>query len=252
MINRNSELFDLIEAYLENRLEDSALQEFKDRLKTDSDFSEEVEKHRMLHKAMTDDEALQFRKKLIRFENSESNTAMRKTGTFKIGWKVAAIIAVIVGLGIFYFYQNTSSTTPRFENYFKPYPLEDTVRGIQNENFKSALDAYDQGKYDTAIPLLKELIAKMPDADELRLYLGCSYLKMDLTQKALSEFNILTENATYGEQAKWYSAMSYLKLNQKDKTIALLEEIIAFNGIYKSDAIDLYENLRKELNPDDF
>jgi len=252
MSKRTPELFDLIEGYLGNRLNDTVKREFEERFKNEPDLREELEKHRQLHEAMLDQDAMHFRKKLITIENEELETENPNERQFNFNWKIAAAITVILGLSMFFIFQNTSSEKPLFETYFTAYPLEDTVRGNQKEELQLALQAYNQKDYKKAVTFLESLTKSMPEAHQLKMYLGSAYLKLGQPKKALSEFKSLTNNATYGEQAKWYMAMTYLKMQQNDKVIALLDEIIAFDGIYKGDAMNLYEKLKKQLNPDDF
>ncbi|MEX0275120.1 MAG: tetratricopeptide repeat protein [Flavobacteriaceae bacterium] len=252
MSKRNPELFDLIEGYLNDRLNDTAKREFEERLAADVDLREEVEKHRELHQAMLDEDAIRFRKKLIRIENEEPNIQYPKEKRFVFNWRIAAVIAMVLGLGLFFAYLNTTSEKSLFESHFSVYPLEDTVRGNQQEDLQSAFETYGQEDFETAASRLETVVDKMPDAHELRLYLGSAYLKIGQPQKALSEFESLTNSTSYAEQAKWYKALTYLKMKQNDKVIALLDDIIAFDGIYKNDAMNLYENLNKQLNPDDF
>ena len=132
------------------------------------------------------------------------------------------------------------------------YPLEDAVRGGQDESMKVAFEAYSKQDYAKAIPILENLVAKMPDKHDLKMYLGSSYLKSGAVGQAIREFEKLTAIETYSEQAKWYLALCYLKANENDRVTTLLEDIIVFDGIYRNDAKNLYEEILMQSNPDDF
>lgn len=251
MSKRSPELFDLIEDYLRNELDDVSQKKFKKRLETDTDFRKEFEKHKQLHQTLLDQDSIMFRKKLMRIENENSDSVNSKESRFTFNWKIAAMIFVLLGLGLFFLFQNKSSEKSLFEKYYTVYPVEDTFRGNQEKDLQLSLRAYGRGDYKEAEILLNGLIDKRPEADELKIYLGCTYLELTQPEKALSEFESLIDSVTYSEQANWYKALTYLKMNQSAKVISLLEDIIAFDGIYKNDAMNLYSNLKKEKDPDD-
>jgi tetratricopeptide (TPR) repeat protein len=252
MSKRSPELFDLIEAYLSNQLDALAKADFEKKLLIDADFRDEVEKHQLLHKAMLDRDALEFRKKLINIENGAQDTTHKVKKRFNFNWKIAATILSIVGITMFFVFQNIGKDTTLFEQYFSVYPIEDTFRGDQNENLKAALQKYADGKYREAVLILEKLVVEMPDNYELKMYLGNAYLTSGKPNEALSEFKLLTTNTAYSEKAKWYMALCYLKNNEYKNTKLLLKEIIAYDGIYKKQARNLYEDLQTKLNTNDF
>ena len=84
------------------------------------------------------------------------------------------------------------------------------------------------------------------------MYLGNAYLKIGEVSKALSEFQQLTNEAPYWEQATWYMALCYLKSDENDNAITLSEELIAYGGIHKNKAENLNKELVKQKSPDDF
>lgn len=252
MSSRSPEIFDLIEAYLSNELSAKTKADFEKELIADSELREEVEKHRSMHETMSDIDVLNFRKKLLKAEKEYFEPSMESGKSMAMNWKVAAAILAIIGLSLFGWYQNINQEKSLFEKHFTVYPLEDAVRGGQDESMKVAFEAYSKQDYAKAIPILENLVAKMPDKHDLKMYLGSSYLKSGAVGQAIREFEKLTAIETYSEQAKWYLALCYLKANENDRVTTLLEDIIVFDGIYRNDAKNLYEEILMQSNPDDF
>ncbi|PRX57203.1 tetratricopeptide repeat protein [Flagellimonas meridianipacifica] len=246
------ELFDLIEAYLSDSLDPTSKLEFEESLRRDPGLQEALEKHRTLHESMSNMDAVDFRKKLIKIEGELSDVKTKRLKGSWFNWQVAATVLVIISLGAFFLYQNATQEQLLFDTYFTVYPLDDVVRGNEEAHVKLAYENYAKEDYEGAIPALEKLIAETPGKHHLRMYLGNAYLKQGEVQKALGEFKQLTKVPAYEEQANWYMALCYLKIDDKDKTILLLKDLIAYDGIYKSKAKDLYDDLLKQKSPDDF
>ncbi len=246
------ELFDLIEAYLSDNLDPTSKLEFEESLKSDPDLQETLEKHRILHESMSNMDTIDFRKKLITIENELSDAKTRHLKRSWFNWQVAATVLVLIGLGVFFLNQNATQEQLLFDSYFTVYPLDDVVRGNEEAPITMAYEKYAKKDYAGAIPALEKLIVEKPRKHDLKMYLGNAYLKQGKAQKALGEFKQLTKVPAYGEQANWYMALCYLKIDDNDKAILLLKDLIAYDGIYKSKAKDLYDDLLKQKSPDDF
>jgi Tfp pilus assembly protein PilF len=72
-------------------------------------------------------------------------------------------------------------------------------------------------------------LLQQPDFDrknEAYLYLGISYLLSDQEEMALRSFDSVDRDSKalyYGSQ--WYAALTYLKLNEKEKALKALEAL---------------------------
>ncbi|WP_350291579.1 tetratricopeptide repeat protein [uncultured Croceitalea sp.] len=249
MSKRSPEFFDLIEAYLDNKLNPNDKDDFERKMVVDAKFREEVEKHRLLHEVFTDTDSLEFRKKLIKIESGVQETLSKKEKYSFFNWKIAATVLIMVSLTSLFIFQNFEKDQTLFEKYFTLYPVEDVVRSSQESNVKKAMEEYSSGNYSSAVLEFEKLVTEMPNSYELKVYLGNSYLKNGDSDKALGEFRSLVNTSNYAEIAKWYMALSYLKTNENDKSISLLKEIIAYDGIYKEDAKNLHKDLLKMSNP---
>ena len=246
MKERNPEIFDLIESYLMDKLSSKDRQEFEQRMESDATLKAEVEKHFDLHKSISNADLIDFRKKVMLAEKNYNSSSKSISW-----WKIAASLVVLLGLGILFSILWDDKPAILFDDYYRPYPVEDVFRGEASNSLEQAVDLYTNEDYENAIPAFKKLKEKFPSNYQLTMYLGSCYLGINNPDKALNEFQQLTTIPAYQEHATWYLSLSYLSLGNKAKASSLLQKIVAYDGIYKSDAINLLEDLSKEKSTDD-
>lgn len=242
-MERTPEIFEKIEAYLSQSLPKDELLKFEAEIAKNIELQNEIEKHKSLHEVLGDKDTLAFKEKLtdISKKIKEEKTT---SSFFSAKWKVAATIIVVVGIGSFLWYTSTvqNKALDLYASYYEPFPVEDVTRGESNTKFKQVIKNYNNQEYSEVIIAL-ENIANLKD--EFTLYLGNSYIKTDQEQKAIVQFEKIQKNSKYYENSRWYLALTNLKLGKIKKTISLLEEIIGYNGIYKSSALSLKEALQE-------
>ncbi|EZH71666.1 hypothetical protein ATO12_06815 [Aquimarina atlantica] len=246
-MERTPEIFDKIEGYLSHTLPEEEIIAFEKELAANPELHEEVEKHRALHKTLSDQDTLDFKEKLMQISTTikeEQDTT--STSISAPYWKIAASIAILLGVGmlLWYTYINSfNNTQDLYGAYYEPFPVEDAMRGnTNNEEMQNIVKNYAKGAYDSVAVMLE----KQPNLDnQLRLYLGNSYLNINQEEKAVSSFKDINSNGKYYEVAKWYLSLTYLKLNTPKKSIPLLKEIITYNGAYKDKATKLLKALEK-------
>ncbi|PKV48181.1 hypothetical protein ATE84_0172 [Aquimarina sp. MAR_2010_214] len=245
-MERTPEIFDKIEGYIAHTLPKEEIIAFEKELATNPELQEEVEKHRVLHKTLSDQDTLDFKEKLMKISASikeeQSNSSAPVSSSY---WKIAASIAILFGVGmlLWHTYTNQHNTQDLYGAYYEPFPVEDVMRSNTNTEVQRIIKNYAKGAYDSVAVVLE----KRPNLDnQLQLYLGNSYLNTDQEEKAVSLFKDIKSSGKYYEVAKWYLSLTYLKLNTPKKSIPLLKEIITYNGVYKDKAIRLLEALEKK------
>ncbi len=243
-MERTPEIFDKIERYLNNTLPEDEFINFEKEIAEHPALAEEVEKHRTLHTILSDTDTLIFKEKLgnISARIKEEEKARKSRLIF---WKIAASIAVILGLGSFFWYANTSTHNKNQElylAYYQPFLTEDVTRGDSDATLQHIMQHYANKHYDSVINGLQGY-NNLAKQKRLQLYLGISYLSTNQEKKALSLFQNIQDSSTYHEIALWYQALTYLKLNQSKKTKQLLKQIIQYDGTYKIKATDLLKRM---------
>ncbi|WP_025743416.1 tetratricopeptide repeat protein [Aquimarina pacifica] len=247
-MKRTPEIFDKIEGYLNNTLSENEYADFEKEITANPELAQEVEKHRALHTILGDTDTLAFKEKLVKIstrikeEEVSNNTPSNRFANY---WKIAASIAIILGLGTFFWYTSTSThdkTKELYLAYYQPFPIEDVTRGNTDTTLQHIMQHYSNKSYDSVVTALRGY-ANLANQEPLQLYLGNSYLNTNQEKKALSLFENIPNTSTYNEVATWYIALTHLKLNQPKKTIRLLKKIISYDGTYKTKASNLLKRL---------
>lgn len=251
-MQRTPELFEKIEGYLAGTLSSDLIQAFEKEMAASIWLQEEVEKHRMLHNTLKDQDTLAFRNKIQQISATAKGdlspevppSAKKKTAAFYL--KIAASVIVIVGLGTFLWHmaQTKRQTQNLYAAYYSSFPVEDAVRGTTGASVEQIVKSYARGSYDSVVMALE----KHPDLNQkqpLPLYLGNSYLQTDQEEKAIHQFKDVSSTGKYFEAAQWYLSLTYLKINNPKKAITLLQEIVTYKGTYGNKAAQLLKALKK-------
>lgn len=241
MMERTAELFELIEDYLSGGMGETERAAFELRIRESKELEMEVEKHRILSEALKDDAALAFRKKVstIAADFKEAKIGApdpHRIGTPRSGFlKLAAAVIVLLGLGVVLWWQVIASEST-FDRYYEPYATEGAMRGADDDALSAVAKDYAHGKYVEVIPELVHLIEQHPEKTELQLYLAISYLQTDRAQLAITLLKRIEVGNARFEAARWYLALSYLKTGDVAAATPVLEELIAYDGIYRTQA----------------
>ena len=252
-MERTPELFDMIEAYLNDTLSVEQKEAFEQQMQADKALAKEVAQHREMQSALSDKKTLDFREKIqkIRTEMLASEEdadkevvtlTPEKAPNFPY-WKLAVAAVFVIGLGVLVWDNGTTdSNKDLYAMYYKPFPVDDTTRGEGKEELSAIYKSYKGGAYEKVIPALeKHLITS--EKQKLRLYLGNSYLGTDQAKKAAQQFRKVTEKSMFYEDAQWYLALTYLKLQVEDSTKYFLKNVLDYKGIHEQKAKKLLEKL---------
>jgi len=247
-MKRTPELFEKIEGYLFGTLSKEELLTFEKEMAIDSELIHEVEKQRELHRVLSDTDTLNFKEKLqkISAEVKQEQSVNNSTTTQFSYWKIAATIIVLLGIGTLLWnnFNTADGFLDLYASYYEPYPAEDITRGDALSELDMIMKNYGQGNYDNVISELTK-DASLSISDQLRLYLGNSYLSIGKEQEALLQFEAIGNISKYYEEANWFRALTYLKKGEVKKSTEILEKLVLYNGIYKEKAIELIEKYKE-------
>jgi tetratricopeptide (TPR) repeat protein len=213
---------EFIERYFDGLLSPEELRDFDRLKKTDQVFQEELDLFEKTHKAL--------RLHTINSLKSEIRQIHKSTGTAKqskvlplIRYGIAASVLLLVGIG--FFAQQYSNQNIYEESYI---PVGDYITNMDNElsDLEKAVTFFDQQQFDSAVVAFQQIYFET--GDQLALfYQGQSlYQKGELTQ-AIECLRRVSNN--YEPEAQWYVALAYLKMDNAEKTLQVLDRIISKN-----------------------
>ncbi|MGV7105053.1 tetratricopeptide repeat protein [Flavobacterium sp. U410] len=234
---------ELIEKYFENALTSEEQILFDERLNQDAEFKAEFDFYSELKNAITVSERQKIKAQIQTFENHEKDTI--KVFNLRKLLPYAAVLVIAFSL-VMYLVLNQNNTNDLYASNFEPYPnievsnlRSSTEKSLENDAFT----AYDLEDYKLAQELFSKLSATEPK-DYIYFYDGMCLMQLENFDLALEQLNSIKEtHSKYYEKAIWFKALTYMKLNEKDKTKELLNELIAHYTFKNSEARHLLSKL---------
>ena len=255
-MNLSDQDIEQIERYLLGELTDEEEKTVEQRIKTDPEFAEQVDFMRDFmsvseqkgreHLRKNLKKAEQKEAKKIEAEVNQETEAKKKQNKSNIinrrnwfYWATAAA-AVFIGLYVGVIAPSTHGNK-LYNEYFEPYPNEviPFTRGEEvPENFTHfsqeeynlvarAMKHYQRGDYEEASELFEKHVERKKENADLIFYKGIAQLKSGREEQAEMNFSYLLnlKNVEFQQEAQWYKALTYLKMNDTEDAWEILREI---------------------------
>lgn len=250
----------ILERYIENDISDQEKKEVKARLSTEVEFRSLLIQLKELilgikytgrQEILAHLEQIEANLPPIILDDNQVAMVPDTTPSVSRKWWVgiAASVLIIFTVGVLYLSNGSKSMDELYADNFGHYPnlVETITRGeldIESQR-KMAFMAYENQDYEQAALLLSTLPDEEKDSSIL-LYMGISYMFIDKDTEAIQSLEAgLQSGGEYQDQIKWYLGLSYLKVENKEKAIALFEEISASEYSKKEEAKAILESLVK-------
>lgn len=222
---------EIIEKALKNQLTPSERDLF-DSYMNDPEFAKEYSYRISVKEAITIEERTKIKAQLQELEsNVETGEPVNKGKIFNIRpiISIAASLLIIVGA---YFvlkpYASGEFNTNIYASYYEKPSLDiiDVQRSAAptKNSDQLILDAYNSNDYEAFLSLLESNPIEDPRTE---LFRGIAHLEMDNWEEAKKIFKSLSENenSKLAGEAIWYEALTYTKLKDNAKVIALLKKL---------------------------
>ena len=223
-----------IDQYLLGTLDPIALEAFRKKLEKDTELALAVKKRRAMIGGF---EELGNQKMRVHIQSVRKNMLATKTTKLsasksarrkflRICWIAAASVALFFAGQ--YFFNKPETTDQLFQQAYLAPPFSFSTRELDGEEVTIQAEAYYKAKeYASALPLLKQLLAKHPEESNLKIACGNAHLAIGQTEEAILHFEsiIQIDDPLFSDQARWYLALSYLKKGQVSKTKELLTQL---------------------------
>jgi tetratricopeptide (TPR) repeat protein len=246
---KTTNITDYVERYLDGKLKDGDLWEFRVNLKNNKELARELQLQQEINETLSDTAKMQLRRNL---ENTYSRT--QYANSFSSKWRLqaaaaAVVIMMLAGGGIMFNYLQTSTTSNMalYDQYFETDNTLFTVRGDEsmvNNSLEEGVEAFNKKDYIQAIMLLNEAKNNMA----ANLYIGFSYMKLSNFDKAIIKFNEIIEdnNNLFIDQAEFNLALCYLASDNEADAKKMFNKIINENTAYSAKATKLMGELDKD------
>jgi len=240
-----------VEAYIDGNLNESEVFLFEKMLSSNNKLKRDYMLSTSVNEAIKEYDVIELRESMQQlFVEEPSVKRLQPTFSRRKMFYAAASIAMIMAAGgaVKYFQPNTDNEAI-FQKYYIPYETTVSYRSGNTETDRlllKAMECYQARDYSKALMLFEEVLETKQSDMALNLYSGISYMETEKYQNASQSFNKIIDNNDnlFVEQAKWYLAMCYIKIQDNNKAEKLLEELIEQNSYYK----DLASKVLKDLD----
>ncbi|WP_422358531.1 tetratricopeptide repeat protein [Reichenbachiella sp.] len=236
---------ELIEKYIDNSLSDEETNLFHQKVQQSVEFSDQLELALITIKDIKENYQPFTKKELFEiFEHSkkeiEKNTKIKKLSLIAAG--ISLVLCSLFALN------NDSDNISQtlFMEYYEEYPAHPIFRDLnQKDNLSKAIQAYERGYYQNALPYLLEQFSKESDHN-LAIYIGNSFLAQDDINQAIKFFKLAEQSSEEDirAHAKWYLALSYLKSAKINDSKEVLTDIIDQKQLYFKEAQELLNKMK--------
>ncbi|MEL6560339.1 MAG: tetratricopeptide repeat protein [Bacteroidota bacterium] len=223
--------YQLIDDLITDRLNESAYTSLKERVAQDPEFADELRRKIDLTKAI---EASHHELK-AEFGSMLGNSMKRKNSK-RVLLRIAATVTLLLIATLFLWQASPSKNERVFAAYFKQYPIPANLRGENVEtNLNEGFMAYETQNFSKALPIFNN---SDDNSVSIKMYIGNCYLGIDRPEKAAEVFSSLDS-----EEAQWYLALTYVKMNQINEAREVLEALEIKSEIYRAKAKELLVDL---------
>lgn len=227
-----------IDAYLNGRLSDVDRITFETQIAQDSQLAEEVALQQEATQLLLADRQRAFKTQLKSVATkTKTATTIDMTNApvvalWQRNWvRVAAAVALLIGLGFILWPSTTVSYPQMAAAYFEPYPDRLQSRGEDGDDsttlVQEALQAYNQQDYQAVVNTLAKLSPEDPQYLLGQLYRANAYLAMQEPAPAIEILDKIyaLEQSAISEITAWYLGLAYLQNDQATEAKAVLSGI---------------------------
>jgi|GEM_PF-1505322 len=252
-MENNQQLYNRIEKYLKGMLSPSEKQAFENEYDNDVNLQTKVDNYLTAKNVMKSHYRNQ---KLKRIEDTYAAFLQKRQRQKRIIYSMLAAASIVFIVAFWLWPAPTMQEIYLAEiNTTLVGYVESNVRGddsLQNpaRAFANVYETKTQAGYPEQIQqLIQQYTERLSDStviqDELYLYLGFCYVELDKPKEALEQFLKIKDNVLVAQE--WFVALTYLRLEEKEKAITQLQQIVAYpNHDYYNQATKILRTLKRD------
>lgn len=244
-----TETLEYIEAYFTNALDETEKKAFEQRCETDDAFAQEVAMYTLARQALREKLLEQKQaqwKSLKATDNLKPEAAPVRKINFR-QWVPYAAAACILFAVVFTFLKGNSSPDQIAGKYINEnYMHIDVTMAGGKETIDRGIAYYNDKKYDSALVLFKSIDTGSPVKVSTKKYEGLVYLVTKDYDKALDEFQKISEMTLESNPGMFLKAITLLRRNKdgdKEEAKKILNQVVEKKEVGSNDAVKLLEEL---------
>ena len=249
----NTDSQNLYDQYLDRELSEQKQLEFEEQLLQHDEILKDFNAYVKARAVLVEEGDQRLKEEIAAIRATIPREEEKETRILGLRPMLAAasvILAFIIG---FVVYQQLRLPTNEtlYATYFDPddvYAMQVNSSEEANQQFERAMSLYQIGELDEAIRILESFLENPGELDkkridQLHLYAGLIYLQNRELEYALTQFG---QVARYNEGiinegvfADWYTALTYLRMEESEKALEKLSNICVNEGYYSEEACEL-------------
>jgi tetratricopeptide (TPR) repeat protein len=243
---------DLFVKYLSGELNQEEIASFEKERAKNPDFREEFElvsaAYTLIRDQLQERDEVDFRKRLLEvMEHPAKNIQSRGRPALK-GWYVLVPLAASLAILLLIFLSPRNETL-LFSRYYHPEKdgVVNTFMQGTRGRAESGILHYQQGNYMESRNIMQALVEEDPENLLARLFFLLASIETRQADEAIKNFTSMDPGLDHqlGQAVSWYSALAYLKMENKEEALGHLHALILHPGPYQTDAIRLKKKLLK-------
>ena len=242
--------YDLLEPYLQGKLDETERSAFEQRLKTDAELQQQLALYQKIREANQDKDLSAFEKKLQAAQTAHFKRPDRSLKSIRrriLIWVPAAVLVLsfVYFFGKKYLDAGPGDPAEIYAQYAQhDFSFQEMSNGNELAEMENLLNA---GQFAEVLPKLDEFLKNQPDRADVQLAKGIALMETGKAAQAIEIFTELgAQYSLYLAESQWYTALAYLKQGQLDESLSYLQQIPK-NASRYAEAQGLIRALRKAV-----
>ncbi|MEL7587373.1 MAG: hypothetical protein AAGU19_11730 [Prolixibacteraceae bacterium] len=244
-----------VDRYLQRELTEDELFAFEAEMENNPDLVAEVELHRGIDKALQEKNIMDLRARLDLIskentsrKNKERSFGSRFTRKRLMTASVAACLILLLGInGIIN--RINSASADLYGEYYSAYSGSGITRAsgtaIDSE-LTMALLKFNEKNYDEALALFRNGLSKDPKNPVANFYSGMAWQEKGLFSEAIASYELVIQdkNNLFVDQARWYSGLCYLQMDDRKRTVKQFNRLVSNKSYYRERATAILRKIK--------
>jgi len=220
--------FEKIDDFIMGKLKGEELNSFNLELASNEELSAAVEQRNKLYHGIREAGRKEFVADLKEIHKDVIGSKQKPSKVIKFNWRPLLMVAstlLVVITSWWLWSGNENDPNSLFASNYEPYALNQNLRDDSgSEDFVEGAKLYREKNYAESLPIFQKL-AEKNNSPSLKMAIAISHFENDNTPRAIETLQeiIASEDPFLSDLANWYSALFYIKLDEKENAKSHLE-----------------------------
>ena len=245
-----------IEDFIDGVLDEEEFKMFTTEFNENSGLRAEVALRKNVNNSIGEKEIFSLRNKLQEVkkdvESKEIKSIIPETKIHQMHWLRTGVAVAVILFAIAGLLRNDFGSSDKIYNNYYQTPEWAPQRSVSADIgiLQQANNYFITGEFEKALSLYDLAINQNEEKFVFQFYKAASLQNLEKYEEAIPEYSQVISHGDnmFVEEAEWYKALCYLKLDKKEIAQKQLKAIIDKNGYYATDARAILRKTRFSIN----